>query len=207
MSAGPDLDSPVLNRWKNGIKDRLKFELVGQCGRYPHVTYYSQSLALSVSQSANIMCWHTNGKITSATPILSTNLSRISFVLIGYMQMKYPNLMRPDDCENYPATEIITYSVQPVNVWGSSCSMLIVCRLSMFPGCQQVSQQPQVYQTIWQQLHWCHWLKKTVNNVIIDITFTSLTANGSLSIVQMSISMLDSHYNGVGLRTGKVTTA
>ena len=34
----------------------------------------------------------------------------------------------------------------------------------------------------------------------------SLTANGSLSIVQMSINMLNSHYNGVELHTGKVTT-
>ena len=96
--------------------------------------------------------------------------------------------MRPNDCENYPATEIITYFVQPVNVWASSRSMLIVCRLSTFPVCRQVSQQPQVYQTIWQQSYWRQQLKKRVNNVIIDITFTSLTANGlALSIVLMSI--------------------
>ena len=48
--------------------------------------------------------------------------------------------------------------------------------------------------------------RKTVNDVIIDITFTNLTANGSLIIVQMSISMLNSHYNVVELHIGKVTT-
>ena len=39
MSAGPDSDSPVLNRAKNVTNGRLKFELLGQCSRYQHMTY------------------------------------------------------------------------------------------------------------------------------------------------------------------------
>ena len=35
------------------MKGGLKFELVGQCSRYPHVTY-SHNLAFLVSQSINI---------------------------------------------------------------------------------------------------------------------------------------------------------
>ena len=49
----PDSDSPVLNRSKNAKKGRLKFELVGKCSRYLHMTY-SQNLVCSVSQSTNI---------------------------------------------------------------------------------------------------------------------------------------------------------
>ena len=52
MSAEPESDSPVLNRCKNRIKGRLKFELVVQCSRYQHVTY-SQNLFL-VSEVINI---------------------------------------------------------------------------------------------------------------------------------------------------------
>ena len=91
------------------------------------------------------------------------------------------------ESENYPATEIITYFVQPLNVWVSVPSMLIVCRLSMFPVCWRVLQQPLLCQIIWQQLSRCPQLKKTVNNVIINFTFTCLTANESLSIVNISV--------------------
>ena len=130
----------------------------------------------------------TSGKIASATVIISTNLSRISFVLIGYMRLKYPNLKRPDDWMwELSRNRIITYFGQPVNVWVSVPSILVVCRFSMFPVYQRVSQQPLPCQIIWQQLYWHHWLKKTVNNVIMNIFFTCLTANVSLSIVHMSI--------------------
>ena len=50
MSAGPDSDSPVLNRSKNGIEGGLKFDLLWQYSRYQHVSY-SQNLVCLVSQS------------------------------------------------------------------------------------------------------------------------------------------------------------
>ena len=106
------------------------------------------------------------------------------------------------ECENYLAREIITYFVQPVNVWASACSMSIVCRLCMFPVCRRVLQQPPLSQTIWQQSNWHHQLKNTVNDVIMNITFTCLPLMEHSSFD----GMLNSHYQSMELRTGKDTT-
>ena len=97
MSVSPDSDLPVLNRSKNSINGRLNFELVGKCSRYQHVTY-SQYLVRVVSQSTNIVVltyrWHDRiSKSHSQHKSVKDQL-----ILIGYLQMKYPNLRRPDIC-------------------------------------------------------------------------------------------------------------
>ena len=109
------------------------------------------------------------------------------------------------ECENYPQTEIITYFVQPLNVWVSVHSMLIFCILSMFQECQRVSQQPQSCQIIGQGLNWCHRLKNTVNNDIVD-SFSHVYLWWWIIEHSSFESMLDSHSESVDLWTGKVTT-
>ena len=90
-------------------------------------------------------------------------------------------------------------------MWASTCSTLIVYKLSRSPVCRLVSQQRQSCQTIWQWLkRHHHWLEKTVNDVIWNFIFKCLP----LMIIKHTWfgNKLNSHYESVDLCTGEVTT-